>query len=198
MRPGCGGPGAANFWERDVSNLLSPEPWRKQQRPKIEPPVTIRDVSAVRGTPKALLCVWAGAEHWIARSQIAAGSEVRKPCDSGVLIIPAWLAAKMTERPPERAAPPAVETVTLIDQHGQIIISFIQAHAEVVCPVCQAAREVRLEGTYGDAVEGVVVHFRCDSGGHAFGLRFIASESATALVREDAEDGGAGNGVDTF
>jgi hypothetical protein len=179
-----------------MSNLLSPEPWRKQPR-KTEPPTRIPAVTAARATAKALLCVWSGGEHWVAKSQILPTSQVREVGDSGVLVIPAWLSRKMVE-PPKESAPPAVaETITVVDGDGQVVIGF-QADAELTCPVCQAATGVRLEYGSGDASEGVTIWFRCDVGGHRFGLRFLATGNGTGLTRADAEDGGAGNGDDTF
>ena len=58
--------------------------------------VTIGDVTAVRETPKALLCHWGGdsIDHWVPKSLLDLASEVRAVGDRGRLVVPEWFAAK--------------------------------------------------------------------------------------------------------
>jgi hypothetical protein len=50
------------------------------------------DVTVERETDKALLCVIAGEEHWVPKSQIADESEVFAENTRGTLVIKRWLA----------------------------------------------------------------------------------------------------------
>lgn len=43
-------------------------------------------------TEKGILCVVEGKEHWIPKSQVDDDSEVAGMGDSGVMLIPRWLA----------------------------------------------------------------------------------------------------------
>lgn len=56
--------------------------------------VEFKGVVVVKETAKALLCRFDGKEHWIAKSQIDADSEVYKEGDAGTLIISDWLATE--------------------------------------------------------------------------------------------------------
>ena len=55
----------------------------------------IPDVTVVGETEKAIDCRW-GADthiaHWIARSQVKPGTEVRHIGDRGLLVVSAWFA----------------------------------------------------------------------------------------------------------
>lgn len=52
----------------------------------------IHDVTVMRVTEKAVLCMVDGKEVWIPQSQIHDDSEVWKEGDEGTLVIPEWLA----------------------------------------------------------------------------------------------------------
>jgi hypothetical protein len=52
----------------------------------------IEDVEAIRETDAALLCLIAGREVWIPKSQIHDDSEVWGEEQEGTLVIPEWLA----------------------------------------------------------------------------------------------------------
>jgi hypothetical protein len=169
---------------------------RSMQR-KTEPPVTISGVVALRETAKGLLCSWGGSEHWVAKSQISTGSEVRKPGDRGALRIPAWFSRKIAA---DRESSEAnTEIITVADQHGQAVVSFMQApgtDASLVCPICGAEDGVRLQRAYDDE-NGAVVSLRCDSSGHHFDLVFSPSENSTRIaMREmgDVDGGGDDDG----
>lgn len=56
---------------------------------------SFKDVVCKRQTPKAILVVIKGAEHWIPQSQIDDDSEVYKDGDTGTLIIKSWFAEKL-------------------------------------------------------------------------------------------------------
>jgi hypothetical protein len=56
---------------------------------------SIDDVTAVRGTERALLCrLDDGREVWIPRSVITDDSEVLDPGDEGTLVVESWFAEK--------------------------------------------------------------------------------------------------------
>jgi hypothetical protein len=61
---------------------------------KAEAHVTIDAVVAVRETARAILCRWDDdrVDHWIAKSQLDAESEVKHSGDHGALIVSAWFA----------------------------------------------------------------------------------------------------------
>lgn len=64
----------------------------------------IPHVTVIGETEKAIDCRWAPdthIAHWIARSQIELGSEVRHVGDRGLLVVSAWFAktAKLTKVP---------------------------------------------------------------------------------------------------
>jgi hypothetical protein len=56
--------------------------------------VEIEDVFIKAATPKALLCVIDGKEHWIPQSQIDDDSEVWQKDDVGKLVISEWIATE--------------------------------------------------------------------------------------------------------
>lgn len=56
--------------------------------------VTIEDVLVKGTSAKGLLCVIAGDEYWIPKSQITDDSEVYSLGHKGKLVIPRWLAVQ--------------------------------------------------------------------------------------------------------
>lgn len=56
--------------------------------------VAVENVECTRDTPKAVLVVIEGAEHWIPQSQIHADSEVWICGDSGHLVMSKWIATQ--------------------------------------------------------------------------------------------------------
>lgn len=58
-------------------------------------PVTIKNVYAVRKTPKALICVIDDDEYIVPDSQITDDSEVYREGDDGDLVITDWIADKL-------------------------------------------------------------------------------------------------------
>jgi hypothetical protein len=58
--------------------------------------VSVRNMTVHRATAKALLCICGGARVWIPRSQIHQNCALRRPGDSGELILSAWLADRLS------------------------------------------------------------------------------------------------------
>lgn len=57
-------------------------------------PFSIEDVTALKESPKALLCKIEDEEEWIPLSQIHEASEVNQEGDTGTLIVSGWFARK--------------------------------------------------------------------------------------------------------
>ncbi len=52
------------------------------------------DVSVIKETEKAILCLIEGEEYWVAKSLIHEDSQVTEMGDDGILIVPRWWAKK--------------------------------------------------------------------------------------------------------
>ena len=63
----------------------------------------ITNVTVVRETAKAINAHWADdvVDHWLARSQLLAGTTVRRVGDPRVVIVPKWLAVRAKLIPTE-------------------------------------------------------------------------------------------------
>lgn len=66
----------------------------RDEDPDGQETVSLKNVTALRGTDKALLCLIDGEEVWIPTSQIHDNSEVYEVGDDGVLVITHWLATQ--------------------------------------------------------------------------------------------------------
>lgn len=56
--------------------------------------VFIKNVECIRDTPRAILVVVNGEEHWIPQTQVHADSEVYSRGDTGKLVMSKWIAAQ--------------------------------------------------------------------------------------------------------